>query len=257
MRHLILSRDGFHTAPDAHHRLLAACFFPESPRDQEQAVMIAAIEQAEFLRVGAEGYQPSEILRSIAKIIEKRTTQLYSVGFIAIAYIWLRSNGLRPSLNRASIIASHAAYDFGKITFRPGLDPNGKENAKPVTGDAASLEKVFRKYRSVAHICAARVSASEFLEDTHMWDQTPEVVASIIRTTAAFQMALEGATDVSGWNLWDVKRYFPAELNDAPVLVGMENLLVWVDRGYRLALESGELPPLERGEAVRPQGKLT
>ncbi|WP_227287461.1 hypothetical protein [Boseongicola sp. H5] len=253
MRHLILSRDGLHTEPDAYHRLLAACFFPESPRDQEQAVMIAAIERAEFLRVGQEGYKPSEILQVTAKLIEKRSTQLYSVGFIAVAYIWLRSNGLRPSLNRASIIASHAAYDFGKVTFRPGLDPNGQEQVKPVTGDAASLEKIFRKYRSVAHICAARVSASEYLEDTHMWDQVPEVVASIIRTTAAFQLALEGVTDVSSWNLWDVKRYFPAELNAAPVLVGEDNLLVWVDRGYRLAVESGELPPLEGGKQSVPR----
>jgi len=244
MRHLILSHDGFHTAPDAYHCLLAACFFPESPRDQEQALMIAEIERAEYLRVGEANYTPSEILRITAKLVEKRTTQMYSVGFIAVAYIWLKSNGLCPSLNRASIIASHAAYEFGKITYRPSLDPAAKETAKSVTGDPSSLERLFRKYRSVAHICAARVSANEFLDETHIWDRVPEVEASIISTSAAFQMALEEVTDVSSWNIWDVRRYFPAELKDAPVLVGEDNLLAWVDRGYRLAVENGELPPL-------------
>lgn len=258
MRHIVLSPDGVRTAPDAYNRLLAVCFFPESPRDQEQAILIAEMERAEFLSVGEESYTPSEILKATAQIMDKRTTQLFSVGFVAIAYVWLKGNGVRPSLNRASIIASHAAFEFGKITFRPSLDPAAKARAKPVTGDAATLERLFRKYRSVAHICAARVSAGEFLEDIHLWDQVPEVVASIIRTSASFQLALEKATDVGTWNLWDVKRFFPSELEDAPVLIEASNLLHWVDRGYRLAVESGDLSPLlSGGEAIRPQGKAT
>jgi hypothetical protein len=239
VRHIVLSEDGIHVAPNAFHRLLATCFFPENTRDQQQALLIAEIEKQEFLRVGAANYQPSEIVLAVSQMIERRTAQLYCAGFVGVSYVWLQMNGFRPSLNRASIIASHAILEFGKVTWRPSLNPSAKERTKPVTGDAATVERIFRKYRSVAHICAARVSAASYLEETHVWDQVPDVVAAMIHTSRAFQVALEKATDTGPWNLWDVKKYFPAELAEAPLLAPDVDLLYWVERGYALAVESG------------------
>lgn len=241
MRHIILSEDGIHPVEDAFHRLMAVGFFPESERDRTQAFFIAKVEKDEFDRVSEAEYQPSEIMRAVSDMIEKRAAQLYGVGLVALSYIWLKHTDYRPSLNRASIIASYSASEFGRIIWRAGLDPKGKHKTKPVTGDAATLAQLFRRYRSVAHICAARVSAGGYLTDLHLWDQPPEVTGAIIQTSASFQLALEGATDTSGWNLWDVKRYFPAELGQAPVLKPDDDLLYWVQRGYDLAIKEGKL----------------
>ena len=239
MRHIILSDDGYHVAHNAYHRLLATGYFPESPRDQEQGLFIAALEQAEFNRVGQQNYQPSEIMQAASRLVEKRTAQIYLVGFVALSFVWLKFNGQTPSLNRASIIASCAANEFGRIRWRAGLNPTGDEKETPVTSDHSTVERIFRKYRSVAHICAANVSASEYLEVLHLWDQAPEVIASMIQTCAAFQVALEGATDVSDWNIWDVKRHFPASLDGWPVLVPGNEILSWIERGYAVAIAEG------------------
>lgn len=239
MRHIVLSDDGYNVAHNAYHRLLAVGYFPESPRDQEQGLLIAALEQAEFDRVGQATYRPSEIMKAASHLVEKRTAQIYLAGFVALTFIWLKATGQTLSLNRAALIASCAANEFGTINWRRGLDPTGKDKDTPVTSDHSTVEQIFRKYRSVAHICAANISASEYLEVLHLWDQTPEVIGSMIQTCASFQVALEGATDVSDWNIWDIKKHFPACLDDWPVLVPGDNLLAWINRGYTVAVAEG------------------
>lgn len=216
--------------------------------------MIAALEKEEFQRVGEANYKPSEIMTATSQLVEKRETQLYSVGFVAVSYIWLHIKGFRPSLNRASILASHAIFEFDKVSWRPGLDPAGEKKAKPVSGDPATIERTFRKYRSVAHICAARVSSAEYLDDSHIWDQTPDVVAAMIYTSAAFQAGLERATDVSQWNIWDIRRHFPSKLAEAPLLVPDNNLLYWVERGYALAVENGAIWKRDGGGSTTSPG---
>ena len=239
MRHLILSDEGYSVAPNAYHRVLAAYYFPESPRDQAQALFLASQEQAEFNRVGADAYQPSQIIQATSQMILKRTARYYSAGFVALAFLWLKANGLAPSLNRAAIMASCAANEFRGIRWRNSLDPEAQERETAVTSDPSTVERIFREYRSVAHICAASISAAAYLDPTHIWDQSPEVIASMIQTCAAFQVALESATDVSDWNLWDVKKHFPASLGDWPVLVPDSDLEDWIRRGYLAAIEQG------------------
>lgn len=241
MRHLVLSDDGFSVAPNAAHRMLAACFFPESARDQAQAQFIAAVEQAEYLTVGADHYQPSEIMVAASNLIEKRAAQLYSVGFMAFAYLWLAKTPYKPSLRRASIVASCSAAEFGKVTWRAGLDPKGKDKVQPMTDDPASLQKTFRKYRSVAHICAARVAASGYLEHAHIWDQTPVATEALIQTAVTVQAKLQEITDTSTWDIWDLTRHYPASLSGSAVLVPDDDLLTWVGLGYQRALEEGKI----------------
>lgn len=239
MRHIVLSDDGYNVAHNAYHRLMAACYFPESPRDQAQGLFLAAIEQAEFDKVGHEGYRPSQIMQAISQVILKRTARYYSVGFVALSFLWLKVDGQTPSLRKAAIMAACAANEFGKIRWWNSLDRLGQERETAVTGDPSTVESIFREYRSVAHICAANISAAAYLDPTHPWDQSPEVVASLLRTCAAFQDALEHATDVKEWNMWDVKSHFPAILRNWPVLVPDTDLEEWVRRGYAAAIEQG------------------
>lgn len=241
MRHIILSDDGYSLASNAAHRLLAPCFFPESPRDQAQALFIAALEQEEFRRVGPDNYRPSEIMLAASNLVEKRAAQLYAVGFIALCYVYLATTPYKPSLNRASTIASYSAGEFGHVRWRAGLDPKGKDKQQAVTGDPASLERIFRRYRSAAHICAARVSAGAYLDHTHIWDESHHVTEAMIQTAVTFQDTLERVTDVSTWNLWDLKKHYPACLSGSAVLLPNDDLLHWVDRGYRMALEEGKI----------------
>ncbi len=87
MRHIILSDNGYNVAPDAHHRLLVVENFPDSPRDQELGLFIAKTEQAEFLRVGEENYTPSEIVVAVANKLQKRATQQFLTGFVALSFV--------------------------------------------------------------------------------------------------------------------------------------------------------------------------
>lgn len=241
MRHIVLSDDGQTVAPKAAHRMLATCFFPESPRDHAQALFIADLEQEEYRRIGADHYQPSEIMLAASNLIEKRSAQLYSVGFMVFAYLWLSKTPYRPSLRRASIITSYSAGEFGKISWRAGLDPQGKDKVQPVTDDPASLQQTFRKYRSVAHICAARVAAGAYLEHAHIWDETPVATEALIQTAVTIQARLQEITDTSTWDIWDLTRHYPASLSGSPVLLPDDDLLTWVSRGYQLALDEGKI----------------
>ena len=239
MRHIVLSEDGHQLASDGYLKLLVTSYFPESSRDREQGLFIAAMEQAEFNRVGPDDYHPSEIMQVAASVLEKRTAQLYLVGFVSIALIWLKVNNQTPSLNRASIIASAAANEFGKVTWRPALDPNHKGKESAVTSDPATIGRIFRRYRSVAHIWAAIVSSAEYLAQGHVWDTPPEVIGTTIKTCAAFQLILQNLVDTSAWNIWDVTRYFPSSLGDWPTLVPGNELHTWIEAGYANAVDQG------------------
>lgn len=239
MRHIVLTDDGINVSDHAYHRLLAVGYFPENLRDQEQGVILAAMERAEFTRVGPEHYQPSEITQAAFHTLQKRTAQLYLVGFVAIALTWLKSRGDTPSLNRASIIASCAANDFGKIRWVSLLNPTKKENLTSVTSDPATIGRIFRKYRSVAHIWAASAASSAYREPLHIWDQTPEIIGTLIKTAEAFQNALEHSMDTSAWNLWDVRMHFPQSLEDWPVLYPESEVLGWIEAGHAKATEQG------------------
>lgn len=247
MRHVVLSEDGFNLASNASHRLLAPCFFPESVRDQEQALFIAGIEQAEYHRASPEDYRPSEIMLAASKLIENRAAQLYAAGFIALCYIFLAATPYKPSLNRASTVASFSIGEFGKVIWRAGLDPKGMDKKKSVTGDPASLERIFRRYRSAAHICAARVSASGYLDHAHIWDESPAVTEAMIQTAVTFQDTLEKVTEVSTWNLWDLKKHYPARLSGSPILAPDEDLIHWIRTGYQLALDDGKIVATDGG----------
>lgn len=201
--------------------------------------MLAALEKEEFERVGRERYQPSEITAAIVRLIENRTAQVYLAGFIGFVFLWLAFNGRKPSLNRASIITGCAANEFRKVEWRPSFDPSGEVRTKAATSDPASLERIFRQYRSVAHICAARASASEYLQPLHLWDEAPAVVNSFVQSCALFQGTLESVAEVKDWNLWDVKAHFPAALRDWPPWDLGSELIQWVTIGHDRAVEQG------------------
>ena len=202
-------------------------------------MFIARMEQANFQRMGHEGYCASEITQAAFHLLENRTAQFYIVGFMAISLTFLKSLDQVPSLNRASIILSCAASEFGKITWAPALNPTQKEKLTSVTIDQASIRKIFRRYRSVAHVWAAHVASGEYLEPLHAWDRPTEVTWSVIKTAATYQQALENSVDTSTWDIWDLTRHFPRSLDDWPVLYPQDELLGWIETGYLQAVEEG------------------
>jgi hypothetical protein len=239
MRHLVLSDDGVNLAEDAYLRLLLTSNFPESQRDQTQGLLIAKMEKDEFERVGQKDYRPSEIAAAMIKFAENRTAQVYLAGFIGFVFIWLTYKGLKPSLNRASIITACAANEFRFVQWRPAFDPTGEIRNKAATSDPATLERIFRQYRSVAHICAARVAASETLEWVHLWDEAPVVTRSWAMSSVLFQDLLEQVAETKSWNLWDIKKHYPRSLRDWPPLGLGDEMQYWVQVGHDRAVEQG------------------
>lgn len=239
MRHIVLSDNGVDVAPNALLRLLVVSYFPDSSRDREQGLFIGSMEKAEFDRVGAENYRPSEIMEGLSRLIQKRTAQYYMTGFMCITLAWLKARGQKPSLNRASIIAAAAANDMRSIFWQRALGPGGATNRTAATSDPASLERIFRKYRSVAHLYAADISSTEYLEPAHLFDKSPEVTGALLQTCAMFQTGLEDCMDTSSWDLWDVKKHFPASLQGWPALTPGLPIWAWIEQGYASAVSQG------------------
>lgn len=254
MRHIVLSDDGITLSPNALHRLMAVAYFPESEKDQEQGLFIAAIEQADFDRLGEKQYRASEITHILSNTIQKRVAQQYTAGLIAITMIWLKINGQKPSLNRSAAIVSCAMNSTPGISWRSSLNLDTEEKNSPATSDPSTLESTFRKLRSVAHIFAAWITATEYLEPAHLWDKPPIVAKTLIRTAAAYQNALERCIDVTHWNIWDVKKHFPKELLDWPFLEPGTGHLSWVVHGYEAALAQGLIKPPRGGRSTTGGG---
>lgn len=178
-------------------------------------------------------------MQGMSQLVQKRTAQFYLTGFMCIALVWLKTKGQTPSLNRASIIASCAANEFQKVIWQRALDPGGQEKQTAATSDPASLERIFRKYRSVAHLYAADISSTEYLEPAHLFDKSPEVIGALLQTCATFQTALEDCVDTSSWDLWDVKKHFPASLRGWPTLFPSLEIWAWIEQGYASAVSQG------------------
>lgn len=247
MRHIVISEDGANIAENAYLRLASVMYYPEDQRGQEQAYAICLQEKAEFDCVGLENYQPSDVMQAAQAKISKRFAQIYTVGLVALTYVWLSEQGQKPSLNRASAVVSCAANEFNKIVWRSGLDPQGADKTTAVSSDPSTIERTFRKYRSAAHLCATHISSSDYIEIAHLFSPTPESVASLIQTAAYHQESLERVADVSTWNIWDVKRYYPASMGSWPIFTLTGSNLHWVRFGYQEALSQGLLMPDRKG----------
>jgi hypothetical protein len=184
--------------------LAAHASFPLRPHDAEDFLYLLAAEKRR-LEENPQNYVRGQVLKSAIYSIEKRRTRGAMAGLVALSFLHLRSIGANTTLEKASLIASEVGYITEKLTETDGnghYEAIGKLNA-----DLASVKKIFREYRSVAHIWAANLCVPDDVQDWSVHDHEC-YFCSIMN----FQKRLQSATDTSGWAMVEVVPSPPANL---------------------------------------------
>ncbi len=232
MKIISLSDDGVRFSESAYYRMLAHCFFQNSEADRELAMLIANYETTRFRELGPENYSMSEIGKLIFLSVEKRSARMAICGYVTIVMCFNKMFGRSPSLYLASKIVSEMCHRYGKIELVSQI--NGKLEIRKIgaTDDPPSIQNIFREYRSVAHICAARVSCVEYIEIPAIFDRAPLVENCIISTAAYFQQLMQEIPKSSEWELWDVRSTLPEEAGDYPPLLPSQDKLNLIFEPY-------------------------
>lgn len=225
---------------DAFCLMLAHCFFPESEADREQALCLARMETERLKAVGREAYEVSEIAKSAIRIVDRRQGHLTLVGYVAIAMCCLDNAGEPMTIQGAAKVVSELAYELGTFEIEEFKDGKFVPRTMRANGDLADIKKLFRRYQSVAHICAARVTAAEYLEAIPFLERAPDAEACLIQTAAFFQMRLTKAKGYPDWDVWDLIRTRPVEIQEHPALMPSETHLHQLFTPY---VQSRQGPP--------------
>lgn len=222
MRRIELSGADGSLRDEAYFLLMAHCFFPESEADREQAMWLVGHESKRLEALGLASYRPSEICQSAMQLVEKRQAQLSLAGYVAISMCCLDNAGDRMTIQGAAKVVSEFAYEYGELIFSTFKDGEPALRKLRANGDLADLKKIFRRYRSVSHICAARVACGEYLENLPFLERAPDAEACLIQTAAYFQGRLSKAEGWADWNAWDVLSTRPKEIMEHPALLPTE-----------------------------------
>ncbi|WP_234872081.1 hypothetical protein [Alitabrizicola rongguiensis] len=188
--------------------LLAIAHFPNSLYDAELFFWLWQNEQ-ERMRDCREEYTESEVFRAASNRLKKRRGQGAVTGLVAISYLFLKDRGLRPSLEKASRIASEVIYLSGEGSVL------GTPDTFAMVGDQASVKAAFRANRSVAHIWATELCfrpprIEQQQESSILLDEL-----SYYWSAKVFQERIEAATDTRDWLVWSLSGVEPLELEQA------------------------------------------
>lgn len=199
--------------------------------------------QSEYQRwqTGPDEYEPSWLSQKLMTALRNQIGQRYTAGLVGIALWMLPHFGRKPSLETASAVVSE--YGFSLCTQKQGFVfwDSGQWNdfVKPINGDQRTIQKIFRTYRHVAHICAAEVAASEFIEPPKPFDFNALADLCFIVTAMIVQKKFESVENFSDWNLHEIVCSPPEEFltKAVPLVPSAESVArlfgPWLDQHER------------------------
>lgn len=217
---------------DAFYQLIVHCFFPASIEDREMALTMIRHEEARLQAVGADNYRMSQMTRDTLRAAQKRSAKLALCGYTALAMVSHDNAGKEMALQTAAKIVSELFYSVGKVHWVSWIADEPVERQMAASGDIADIKKAFRQYKSVAHICAARVAAAEYLAPMPFLERAPDAEACLIQTAAYFQGRLMKAAGSSDWQMWDVLTCRPAEIQEHPALIPSDETVMNIFRPW-------------------------
>lgn len=211
---------------DAYFRVMATSFFPKCPASVDQAVLLAKHEQQRFLDAGEGNHQPSRVSEILLTEVDGRASTLFLAGYMAIA-LWARktTNQKTNQYSAVEIVQRLVPLLDHNATFQRFAGNRLETVEERLPKSKRYLNDVFKEYVSVAHICAARVAAADFLELGSIFDPSPEAEKCVIQTAAFFQEELADVYAAEGWEIWDLLETYPDELADYPALVSEQAIL--------------------------------
>ena len=117
--------------------------------------------------------------------------------------VGLHCTGQNPSQRKAvNLVADYV----GRSVKEPFVywDPLSKKHIEKmdrVTSDPATIRQIFSQFRHSAHICAARITAVDYLEPIGPFDAAPEADECLLATVVAFQHIFAKDLKKDEWNL--------------------------------------------------------
>jgi hypothetical protein len=239
LRRVPISDDGETFRPDALFQLLAFGFFPESEEDRGQALAIAEVEAARYRRVGVEEYRPSFLLKQAIDALDRRSAKALLVGLVCLEACRLARFGIKPSIERAANVVAEAVAMRDTIFWYRIEQSQPKLKTMKATCDPASIKKDFRAYRSVAHIHAARATATYYGAVIPLWEPAQTFYNSLISTCADLERQFCAAIDTRAWNVWHLGP-MPREAEDYPPFDPNPDIEEWLGSAeLRMGLRSG------------------
>ncbi|WP_171120899.1 hypothetical protein [Ruegeria sp. HKCCA5463] len=175
--------------------------------DDKSALQALQLLQSEFHSHHSDpkNWRFSDVTQSVLHALNKRSAQVYLSGIVALIMAHLNEDGSPTSINEASKIASELAYSSDKILFKVPK-PNGWDyQEKAIVGDISTIKSYFRKYRSAAHICAAKTLIGADSGPSHPMVQPLPKTLKLVSTVSHYQRIIEAWPSVSDWNLWKVQ----------------------------------------------------
>ena len=205
--------------PYARHLLDAMAFFPDDERSRSYLRGILEHEHAAYALVGAEKYRPSKVALVLLNYSAKRSQQVWVCGLVALAVFGLKALGERASQEAAVKRVAEATGKSNKNPFVYFDAASGEflEKGVSLQSDPASIRQIFKKYRSAAHICAARVTCAPYLEPLKPFEAARDADRYYRSTVIAFQHVFHEQMDLQNWGLRLVGMP-PGLLDDAPPL---------------------------------------
>lgn len=229
MTTLLVSDDGVTLREDAIFQYLATCFFPDCPRDVDQAAYIMFVEKKHAEKVGAAAYTDGQVSRKLQDAILKKYARVSLAGTVAIVMCHHEAQGKRMSLNSAANIVSEFAYRLGKATISlPNLDGTWQERRMAAPADLADVKKIFREFQSVAHMLAALVALPDDVAGTHIFQCPTREVSRILQTAAHFQQHLMKYEGSKRWKLVEVASVLPECVRGHPPYLPSADLIAGI-----------------------------
>jgi hypothetical protein len=199
--------------------LRVCSLFPSNDGSREQALMLLRSEEARWRAFGPEGHKPTELVGTLMTSAYRQTPRRTLAGMMALVMVAMEDLGYPMSLEKASSAVSEYANDKGSIPFEFWKNGKWYVKHKALTSDPNSLKSIFRKYRSVAHICAAEIAVADHLTNELLFEIKPEADSCFIHTVLYYQAKLSTAHNFSDWESLEIQLSPPAEfLHYGPLL---------------------------------------
>ncbi len=225
MGEIWLSDREHHVRPNASLELRINAALPQSDGSLDQALAIIELEKIRWETLGPDEYEPSWLAQTVMSALHRKIGRKTIAGLTALAMASLDNAGERMSLRMAAAVVSEFANSITGLQFVAWKGKVLEEGIKPLVGDEATIEKIFREYRSVAHICAAEVASADYLDFAHPFEVRPEADACFISTALYYQHRMRKAENFDRWALKEIRFSPPYAPDHYPPLLATEQLI--------------------------------
>ncbi|SLN44232.1 hypothetical protein PEL8287_02241 [Roseovarius litorisediminis] len=218
MREIHLSDREHHLRDNAFLELDMYGIYPEDEASRQQAHFLTGHEAQRWKALGESNYSSSGLVKTVLADIRKSQGRRFTCGLVALSMCALDNAGKSMSLEKAAHVVTEFNNANDKVLFHFWRGGEWSEQDIRLIGDNAAIKQAFREYRSVAHIHAAGIVASEYLNLMQPFDRSMEADACFFATVLYFQHRLRKAKNFKDWNLWELRMSPPYPPEDYPPL---------------------------------------